>query len=390
MTLAVAIDAVEERLRAFVATADPKSTAREQAERFLSRLSSPVRISLFGRPAVAKAEILNSAVGGQLLPRGAPIPTVELRYGEFPMAQLTRSDGSVTEHISQLTADDLEEVVLVVIERPAPLLRRLSFTDVQADDTELEQRSAIDWAAARTDIALWCSAEYDEMDQRIWSRVPERIQDHAYLVLTGATPEKASLIKAAHMGEFHDVYAISADEPAETNGISALLKRLMSHADMGREADADSALLFLRAQGDIQNAAPAPPKPAAAPQPAAIPEPEPEPELVDGLPPATREAFTTGLTFLRQRGKELVDHVSSGGDADHVANVCSETLIHLSDLISAHDDGASTAVAQLADTVMEAENLVILMENESGEEAAADAVGILLQIRHDFETSLAA
>jgi len=389
MTLAVAIDAVEERLRAFVATADPKGTAREQAERFLSRLSSPVRISLFGRPADAKVAILNTAVGGQLLPQGAPVPTVELRYGEFPMAQLTRSDGSVTEHISQLTADDLDEVVLIVIERPAPLLRRLSFTDVQADDTELEQRSAIDWAAARTDIALWCSAQYDEMDQRIWSRVPERIQDHAYLVLTGASPEQASLIKAAHMGEFHDVYAISADAPQDANGISALLKRLMSHADMGREADADSALLFLRAQGDMQTkAAPPPPKPA--PQPEPVFTPEPEPEAPGALAPATREAISTGLTFLRQRGKDLAAHVADGGDAGHVASECSETLVHLSDLISAHDDGANPAVSLLADTVMEAESLVILMENENGEDAAADAVGILLQIRHDFETSLAA
>ncbi len=50
----------------------------------------------------------------------------------------------------------------------------------------------------------------------------------------------------------------------------------------------------------------------------------------------------------------------------------------------------SDVITQLADTVMDAENIVILMENEDGPNVAAEAAGILLQIRHDIEAALAA
>ena len=50
MNQAVAIDAIEERLRAFVLDNDLSRDARIQAERYLARLTSPVRVTLFGRP----------------------------------------------------------------------------------------------------------------------------------------------------------------------------------------------------------------------------------------------------------------------------------------------------------------------------------------------------
>ena len=400
MNQAFAIDAIEERLRALIAEPDLQSATREQAERFLSRLSSPVRVTLFGRPALAKAKLADHTAGEQLIPDGQPRPTIELRYGMESSAQITHSDGSVTVHDGVAEAADFSDAILVVFESPSPLLKRISILEAAANQSEADQRAAIDWAAARTDIALWFSAKYDESDQRIWTKVPERIQDHAYLVLTDSAPQEAAAIKSAHRGEFHDVYAIAPDAPEHETGIGALVDRLIAHAEMGREADADSALLFLRSQ-DALSAKSTPrkssPAPAAGREPvaqeaASAPATAPKtPEPVESKPNPMREVYAKGLRYIRQRSENMLTELQRDAIAPgDVASECSDTLVHLSDLLNASDDGSADEMAELTDTVLEAESLVVLMENEKSAQAAADAVAILLQVRHDFETCLAA
>ncbi len=415
MTVQEKVDEIAERLRA-VAEAAPTPAIAEKARRLQARLSTPVRVVLMGLPGARKLELLNALAGGTPLPDTAREVTVELRYGKAERARITRSDGSVAEVDGTPGAADLADAALVVIERPAPVLRRTSFLNLVAAADREEQQSAIAWAAKRTDIAVWCSANFGRDDRLIWSEVPDRVRDHGHLVLTGCGAEEASVVKARHREEFLDVYAVNPDLEAAASGIGELAGRIAYDAELGQRADTDSALLFLKTQAPRPRTRPRPnsrpltqprvmtrprtepvaivPAPAPAPEPVATPEPvaAPEPAATPArAKPAGSPALCgTGFGYLRDRGQALLGGVEGGAafSDDTVLAHCSETLTHLTDLVTGHED--AEGAGDLADMVMEAESLVILLENEGGAEAAVDAVSILLQIRREFEVGLAA
>jgi hypothetical protein len=106
--------------------------------------------------------------------------------------------------------------------------------------------------------------------------------------------------------------------------------------------------------------------------------------------PVPLALYGAGFSYLRDRGQALFGAMrapEAPADAEILSH-CSDTLTHLTDLVNSHEQAGEAG--DLADAIMEAESLVILLENESGEEAAVDAVSILLQIRREFELGLAA
>ena len=442
MNQQVAIDGIEQRLRAFAASPDLSPGLRDQAQRYLTRLVSPVRVTLLGRPSPLKTALLPAALGEEILPPLSHPPTLELRYGEVPAAQITGSDGTVTDIRGELQSEALGGAILAVVERPAPLLRRLSFLEVQADDAIADQRAAIAWAAPRTDIALWCSARYDDTDQALWAAVPDQIKDHAYLILTDCAPAEVEPIRDLALDEFHEIYSVDLRGETGASGVDRLMERLLDHARLGRQADADGALLFIRAQEQAQaDSARRPTRPRSRPltrplapgaagegEPATAPAPAEAPAAtvpvtpapasqtsavpITALAPETdpantprpitrprvqqdegeRELYSAGLRYIRRRSAALLSTMRASDEVkDHlIAAHCGETLVHLSEMLTGHETASEPEVAELTDTVMEAESLVILMENERGEEPALDALAILLQVRQGFESRLAA
>lgn len=413
MNKQVAIEGIEDRLRAFAGSRDVPPALRDKAQRYLSRLVSPVRVTLLGRPTPGKASLLAEALGEPVLPALDNPPTVELRYGEVPSAQITRPDGSVTEPRGALDAAAFQDAILAVVERPSALLRRISFLDVQADEAVADQRAAIAWAAPRTDIALWCAATFDAADQELWDGVPDQIKDHAYLVLTDVDAAHTKQLKGEYAGEFHGVFTLDFKTPGAQSGILELTEQLLDHAKLGRQADADSALLFLRAQESLLDEGkrkssrsvsrpisrpltkPLPKATAEAAKAAADAAEARKDRPITRPTPKSDEAFelfSTGLRYIRKRSSALLQTVRADGEAcaPGIAAHCGETLIQLSEMLATHDEASEPSVSLLSDTVMEAEGLVILLENEKGEKPAMDALAILLQVRRDIEACLAA
>ena len=120
---------MEGRLRALATIEATSASVRQQAERYLARLSSPVRVSLFGRPSARKLMLLDVLASTDCVTEIDSAPTFELRWGDPATAQITTADGGVTEVSGQLEASHLTDAVLVVARRPSPILHRLSFID---------------------------------------------------------------------------------------------------------------------------------------------------------------------------------------------------------------------------------------------------------------------
>lgn len=390
-------DDIIERLQAMLSSEDLPPRATAQGERLLERLTSPVRVVLFGFPGAGKANLLNALVGAEVTD-AARQATMEFRYGDAARAEITLADGSLLKADGPYDAAAHPDAMFVTVEMPLPILKKISVIDVVADPAPEEQNAAVLWAVPRTDIAVWCSTTFTDDELMIWDNVPESMMDHAFLVLTGQNEgagDKILQARAQHLrdelaGEFLDVFALTGlrSGDADDDPTAALTRGILRHSEHGRRADADGALLFLTAHS------PAPEKPTAIeePRPAQVAEAAQAPDATpEPTSAAHRALFSAAYAYIRNRGNQLLQSIRQSDDIDgrSIVDYCGETVSHLSDLIGSDDDPTAPELVALADTLVEAEELFVLLELENGTGPSIDAVSLLLQLRREFETRLA-
>lgn len=419
----VADEDVIERLQfALAAEALPKA-AREHASLLLKRLSSPVRVTVLGLPSSGKSELLNMFVGQRLLPKDSKLPTTELTYGAVERIIVTDAGGTrkVVEGLDFEKARSFSPAFMRV-EMPTPLLQRISLLEVVTDGSSTEFQSAIDWAVRRTDIALWCTQTFGQAEAKLWGRVPDSLKDHAFLVLSKADVLSAASALSSRIAdletvvseEFHSLFAVATlqaikahresgeiDEAIyHASGGGALSAEILRHAERGRRADVDSAHLFL---ARYQIKAPVTKKEVlATPETVAPALPEEaktvaKPTAASSRTPDSFEIieneaiFADSVRFLRRRGDGLTQAANDlgRGKADGIVSQCVDAVEHLVDIFSDDDSGCAAADAFL-DDLTEASDLMVLMQVESGDASAADAVTLLLQLRREMEMKLAA
>ncbi len=418
-------DTVVERLEFALETASLPKAALDHAAHLLKRLSSPVRVSLLGRPGSGKSELLNMFVGRRVLSKDAKHATLELGFGETEQIIATLVNGKkVTRPGTDVSVDLGGAAAFIRVELPLPLLQRVSFLEVVTDGSIGELKSAIDWAVRRTDIALWCTQAFTSDEKRLWTRVPDSLKDHAFLVLTKADVLSAENELSARITqletvvaeEFHSLFAVATlqaikahkpdgalDEAVyHASGGGALSAEILRHAERGRRADIDSAHLFLARYQVRPVEVKTAPKPDAPAAPAAKAQSAPAPEKVvetpkeaanfDAAPSVENiELFTNAARFLRKRGDSLTGVVADAepGKVAPIVAQCVEVVDQLIDQF-AQDDMDCPAADAFIDDLTEAQELMVLMQVESGDAPAADAVTLLLQLRRDIESNMAA
>lgn len=419
-------------LEAALASGGIPSAARDYAEHLLRRLVSPVRVSVLGLPHSGKSELINMFLGRRILPKDAKLPTTEIVYGEIERATITRVDGkTVSEDKIDLEKISRSKAAFLKLEIPAKILKRVSLLEVVTDGTALELSSAIDWSVRRTDIALWCSQSFDELEQSVWRRVPDSLKDHAFLVLTKADvlsaektlSKRVAALESIVAEEFHSLFAVATLQALNAYGPSgaideamhhasgggALAAEILRHAERGRRADFDGAHMFLaryRIKPDIVLEATGDAKAAKAdaPSPKEIEKPAPKAEATVAADVAAPVAMPDGgerpqnitllsdaVRFLKRRGDTLGETAASLGEgkAKPLIDQCVDAVEYLVDMFSQDESGCPVADAFM-DELAEAADMMVLMQVEDGDGPAADAATLLLQLRRDIEMKLAA
>ena len=135
------------------------------------------------------------------------------------------------------------------------------------------------------------------------------------------------------------------------------------------------------------------PEPEAEPEPAPEPEPEPEPvaEVVQ-LKPATRDAYQQAIQYIAENGRALLDMAGDLGKSAP-SQIMAETVEHvqwISDHLNTNGDDSDEALQRARDTAFDAADLVQLMQMEKQDSAAIEAVSLLLQLKHELQSELAA
>ncbi|MBV1902950.1 MAG: 50S ribosome-binding GTPase [Marinosulfonomonas sp.] len=395
----------------------PKDAAQMGA-RLLKRINTPVRVAIFGLPQSGKSSLLNFLAGEQLVPENIPIPTLELLWGENESMSLTLQDGTTqNSNTIALAKAAGQNPAFVTIKMPAPILKSISMLEVVSDGSANDLTASLDWATRRTDLALWCTQEFSIIEQNLWSRVPDAIKDHSFLVLTkadimssdGVLSDKVSELQSIAANEFRSIFPIatlqasaaalpdgSADEvTSNASGGKALHKALLRQVEDGRQADLGSVLIFLNRYAPKGKKSP---KPAAS-TPTAIPaspEPLPAPLMPEvesvGDPTVNLEKrWPDALQYLIDRGSDLSRAVADNetNDAAVVLHHCAATADQLAETFE-DETTIEPEFADLQENILETAGMILLLNLENEEGPAADAVTLLLQLRKGMEEKLAA
>ncbi len=371
--------------------------AVQTAKNLVRRLGSTVRVAVLGLDNAGKSKLMNFMAGQEIIPKGADWPALEICWGPVNRTLITRPDGTV-DASENIVGSDItnKNSTGLKVEIPLDILQSISLSKCYHAGGEEDYFDVVLHAVEQADIVLWCSQQFSELEKALWSVVPEELKDHSFFVLTkadelavaGKLNSVISEIQDAVADEFHSLIPLAtlqaiaaSDEKANgddtayvASGGQALMSAIMHQVEMGRQADEDSALLFLK-RHNLDDLVVAPTKPVA------------KVAAQVGLDELTR----TALSLLQKKSTELQDIVTAETEeeASEVLEFCADTANQLADIFI---DEISTDgnVLNMQGDLMEATDVILLMQLESDATSAADAVTLLLQVQRDLADSLAA
>jgi energy-coupling factor transporter ATP-binding protein EcfA2 len=400
-------DSVAPLLAAALRTPSLPGRAALAGQQLLQRLTSPIRVAILGHPGSGKSQLLNLIAGERIIPSGARLPPVEVRFGRDRRMTLVAADGRETaarpEDIGTIGQN---AAALVRIEAPLPILSTLTLVEVGAAATAEEERAGVQWAAARSDMVIWCSQAFTPAERWLWSAMPDRLKDHGFLVLTkaddliraGTLADRIAELDDIVAEEFHSLVPVATlqgltalcgdkgtdREALAASGAEALIAAILAHVEQGRRADLDAALLFLSRFGaggpEPAPAREAPPAVVAAPAPAAAV----ASQVAAQATVDAEDTVSRALDILRGAAGPLLARMDEAGHAEDILEGCAQAAQAVADTID------PAALPALHDEALEVAEMLVLLGLERSETAAADAVTLLLQLRRDLSYAEAA
>lgn len=390
--------------------------AAKSGTRLLRRVNSPVRIAVLGLPGSGKSELINFLAGCRIIPENAKLPTLELQFDATSRTTITKQDGS-TDTFDGLAFDQVLQThtAFIKVETDLPVLKRTSLLEVVTDGNPDDQVAAIGWATRRADILLWCSQGFSAAEQKLWARVPDALKDRSFFVLNmadklsaqGILSDRITALQNIVANEFHSLFpiatlqALTAVDPQGTpdqslliaSGGKALKKAISRQVDLGRRADIDSVLMFLK-RYDATSVTEAPSKiishpatskPQGQSAESTIKKPDAEPTAPIQVTSNPQDPNTAALIYLNDRAVSMAQAAPHLEPTD-ILDQCCETANHLADLFADNESDDSA----VPEDVLDAAEVLVLMQLEDGEGPAADAVTLLLQLKRGFGDRIAA
>lgn len=278
MSVRAAADQSYENLKTALAEGKLPPNVADTAVKLCERLHEPVRVSVMGLPGSGKSTIVNLLLNKIVLPEGVRLPTAQFVNGTAEQAILTLADGSTTT-VDGVDPHDIAALdpIFVEFQMPLPALGRISVLEVVAPEAAKDQQRAMLWAAKRTDIALWCTHGFTSIEQALWGSLPEKVKDHALMLITradllaqhGTLTNTVEEIRFGSAHEFNKIMPIattdaiaarradgSVDKPLmQKSGGLTLISSILRQVDQGLRATVDQADLILH---KFKDAAPNP------------------------------------------------------------------------------------------------------------------------------------
>lgn len=244
---------------------------RAQATRLRDALSKPRRVTLMGPAGSEQTHVLNLLAGDEVLPVGLSLGTVRVSHGAHERTRLTLSDGSslVLKGLPSVSTMGGVKPVLTEVEAPLPSLAKISLMELADAGEPAAQAKALSWAAKQTDIAIWCTRDFQPAELALWQTMPDHIQDHAMVVCTdhrslgGARADASAALRAVAQNSF--AYHMALDpiaarrasagegvdkEMLRASGGMQLISSILKEIGQAQQDAVDQAeMLLVRAEG---------------------------------------------------------------------------------------------------------------------------------------------
>ena len=373
----------------------------EWGSQLLHRLAKPVQVAVIGQPGSGKSAVIDMMLGRTVVSTHDAAPIIELRYGEQEQCVFELNTGQVLPRPGILAGTTVPDgTVRVRQELPDQRLLNHSFTEVSLTGSGVQKQALLQQTVSQADVVLWCSETFDFQDQALWSAVPDEKKDHSFLVLTmadrqimrGTLSDLLSELEPVAAEEFLGVYPLATVQAIQAQtagaGLNAELWKssggkqlagdVLHQIEMGRASDVDQAEMLVR-----QFAA-KPETPACAPEAVESVAPQvaapPPPPSAQG-----NDLLNSALGLLQDRAKQMLAE-SDGGhnvDSEQVLNSCVDAVRALSDTL-AQERHPSPELRSALDAAQDGEELMMLFQLERGEDAAIDAVTLLLQLKKEI------
>ncbi len=265
---------VQEQLTQAIASGRLPAAVQDRALQLQTRLETPIRLAVMGRPGSGKSSIVNLLVGREVLPDDIDLPTTQIVHADKPHTVVTLSDGT-KKQLATVNAYDIAELkpLYVELHMQLPALKKISVLEVVTPNNTTALHKASQWAAKRVELAIWCTEAFDGNEQAIWAQMPDVLKDHAFLMLTKADQLKArgtltqivDATRALVSHEFSDILPIaildaiaardldgSVDrDRMRSSGGLALISAVLKQVDQGRQSFVDLADMLLHQHADV-------------------------------------------------------------------------------------------------------------------------------------------
>ncbi|MGB7271103.1 MAG: hypothetical protein WBC90_16450 [Albidovulum sp.] len=392
---------------------------QEQAKAVLAGMTKPVRLTVFGLPGSGKSSLMNLLLGKEVFAHGDRLPTTQITWGDVSKSTCTMADGSTHEHDHFDTAKIASTApIFIQTQMPLPALGKISLMEVVANGSPAELARALAWASNKTDVALWCSQSFGQTEQQLWDAAPDKMKDHAFLLLTkadvlsasGSLNNTLSDVRDQSADQFKEILAIAtldaiaargADgridkEKMTASGGRALIAAILHEVELGRQAAKDQAELLLNRYPPAEAASAAAPA-QQADQPAQTdaspqdPVPQDSAEPVT-LHPATRAAYEDAVERLSQTGQRFAEDLANTGtvDATRLMDETVSSVQWLCDYLSENGEAGDPALIQMRNTAFDAADLMQLMQMENETTAVTESLSVVIQLKREMEAGLAA
>ncbi|MCZ0811705.1 MAG: hypothetical protein ACQEVT_00430 [Pseudomonadota bacterium] len=407
MSIAEDMNPVVARLETVLETSDVPAPYHRWGARLLSHLRKPVQVVVTGLPGSGKTALLNMLAGKNVLGAKNGAEVSEIAHGSDARTLFEQRDGSVSQ-IAGLARDAVwpQDVRRVRQELPDPELARRSLIEIGLPAHPDAQITRLQEIVAQADIILWCTDGFTAAEQRLWSAVPDPIKDHSLLVVTmadrqmmrGVLGQTIAALDPIVAEEFLGLYpvatmqglsALTAGDGVDgdlwaSSGGRALSQCIAHQVELGRSSDVDQAQLLLdRLAARSGNgracavSAPAPAQPKEPAQAANASEPS--------QPTGTGAVLDEAATLLQKHAGSMLELLdgSEDMDSDALLDQCVDAVAALTGIMEAAPQDDPDAASLRVD-LQDGEEMLLLFQLERGEEAALDAVTLLLQLRKEM------
>ena len=409
MSTAQTITNVSRKLESSLGKAAFPALHKRLGTQLLAKLQQAVQVTVIGLPGSGKTSVINMLLGWTAIPSIPQARVVDVVYGPQPRTLIEYEDGTIDKMPGVIEEAAFTRPALrVTLELPEDHLLSQSYTEVSVSGSDADIETLLRDVSETSALVIWCSDTVTDHEQALWRTMPDHIKDHSFLVLTmadrhqmkGTLAQRINELEDFVAQEFYGLYpiailqALKARTGASTehpqlwalSGGKALSDAIDQQVTLGRAEDLDRAQVLLDAVKSDPPTAQTP-NDQAKHQTADPSAPDPEPHSAQEKKTKTRSAdmaLKQAMQDLETSAQALAEDLKQGApDISDLISKCLATAQGLSETFASVSEHDRVVEGLLQDT-QQGESMLLLLQLEDDEDAATDAVSLMVQLKKEI------